>query len=76
MCTLVQQAKKPKLHTPVHLPLLRMPRPGEAATPVRPSRAVTPNHVGPVRNNKTNKVTDDAAGVTNVARGLKPGAHG
>ena len=51
VCTPVQQAKRPKLHTPVYSSLVRMPWPaGEAATPVTPSRAVTSYHVGPVRN--------------------------
>ena len=50
VCTPVLRMKRPRLHTPIHLSLVKMPRPvGEAEMPATPSWAVTPYQIGPVR---------------------------
>ena len=49
--TPAQLAKRPRLQTPLHMSLVKVPRPpGEAATPATPSGAVTPYYLGPARN--------------------------
>ena len=51
VCTPTQQAKRPRLQTPLHLSLVCMPRPaGEEATPSSQAGAVTPYCVGIMRN--------------------------